>query len=58
MKKQLVLLLVLAMLLPMGLVAQAEETEIRPYYMLNWDRFEEEFSYVYDMPYFWAFPVK
>lgn len=58
MKRLLTLLLALVMLLAMGLVARAEETEIRPYYMLNWDRFEEGFSNVYDMPYFWAFPVK
>ena len=54
MKKILAILLVLAMLVPMGLVANAEEVETRPFVMLNWSGFESELDNVYPMPYLWS----
>ena len=54
MKKILAILLILAMLVPMGMVAQAAEPEIKPFYMVNWDTFDPEYSNVYEMPYFWV----
>lgn len=41
MKKLLSIVLVLAMVLPLTLVAQAEETEIKPFYGLSWSEVDE-----------------
>ncbi len=34
------------------------EVEIQPYYMVNWGKFEPEYSNVYEMPYFWAYGLE
>lgn len=59
MKKLLAILLVLAMLLPVGLVtpAQAEEAERKGFYVLNWGGFETQYPNIYDLPFFWAYPL-
>ena len=49
MKKLFAVLLTLALLLPMGIVAQAEETETKPFYLVNWDNVPVEMSNVYQM---------
>ena len=54
MKKLLAILLVLVMLVPMGVVAQAEGAEKKPFYMTNWSVFESDLSHVYYMPFFWC----
>jgi len=56
MKKLLALLLILAMVLSMGLVAQAEEPAKKlPFYTINWSgNFLSDFDYVYDMPFFYS----
>ena len=58
MKKVFALFLVLALLIPMGLTANAAKADVKPFYMVNWD--EEgnasghEYSYVYPMAYMWS----
>ena len=54
MKKLLAICLILAMLIPMGIVAQAEEAEKKPFYMTTWSQFESDLDYVYYMPFFWT----
>ena len=54
MKKLLALFLALAMLLPMGIVAQADEVETRPYYLIQWGNTLEEQTYVHSLPFFWV----
>lgn len=54
MKKLLAFFLVLAMLLPMGIAVQAEETETKPFYLIQWGDTTEEQTNCYPMPYFWA----
>ena len=60
MKKLLAVLLAMALLLPMtmGLQADAAETEIKPFYLVNWsligDEDVENYSNVYPMAYLWA----
>ena len=55
MKKLLVILLVVAMLIPMGLVANAEGTgEKKGFYLVNWSTVDGDYSNVYKMPYFWS----
>jgi len=56
MKKLLAIILILAMVLPMGLVAQAEEHAKKlPFYTINWSgNFLSDFDYVYDMPFFYS----
>ncbi len=55
MKKLFAILLVLAMLIPMGVVVQAEEAvETKPFVLIQWQGFESELSNVYQMPFFWA----
>ena len=54
MKKILAFVLVLAMLVPMGMMVQAEEAEVRPFYSIQWAGFESELTYTWYMPYFWA----
>jgi len=59
MKKIFAILLVLALLLPLGVVAHAEETaEKKPFIMNQWGGFESDLDYVYDFPYFWAYSMK
>ena len=56
MKKLLAIILILAMLIPMGVVAQAEEVETKPFYMTTWSGFESDLDNVYYMPFFWGNP--
>ena len=58
MKKLLAMLLILAMLVPMGVVAQAEGAEKKGFYMINWSGSEKQREYVYDMPYLWTYKSK
>ncbi len=59
MKKLFAILLVLAMLIPMGTVVQAAETtETKPFYHVNWSYFDSELDNVYGMPYFWAYGLQ
>ena len=56
MKKIFALLLVMAMLLPMVLVVNAEdEFTVEPFYVLNFDKIAEgQFDNVFDAPFFWT----
>ena len=54
MKKLLAILLVLAMLVPMAVFAQAEEAEVKPFYMAQWGGVQDGLSHVYEMPFFWV----
>lgn len=54
MKKILAIVLILALLIPMGAVAQAEEADVKPFYMIQWSGFESDLTYNWAMPYFWA----
>ena len=58
MKKLLALLLVLAILVPMSLVATADEPEevtVEPFFMFNWSEIPEgKFDNVYSSPFFWT----
>lgn len=54
MKKILALVLILAMLIPMGAIAQAEEADVRPFYAIQWADFKSDLTYNWYMPYFWA----
>ncbi len=58
MKKLFAILLVLAMLIPMGLVAQAEEPVKKTFSLVNWEDVGIEeydsFKNVYYTPYFWT----
>ncbi len=54
MKRIFAILLILVMLAPMGLVAKAEETEIKPICLSTWSPFESDFTNVYLMPFFWS----
>ena len=59
MKKIFAILLVLAMLVPMGMVVNAEEAaEKKPFIMNQWGGFESDLDYVYNFPYFWAYSMK
>ena len=42
------------LLLPMGLIARAEEVETKPFCLLTWSEFENEYTNVYYMPFFWS----
>ena len=58
MKKLLALFLLLVMLIPMFVVAQAEEVADKPFYLLNMTAAEsEDIVNVYPSPYFWAMPI-
>ena len=54
MKKLLAFLLVLALLLPMGIAAQADETAEKPFYLVQWGSTLEEQTNVYSMAYLWS----
>ena len=58
MKRLFAVLLILVMLIPMCLVAQAEkateEVEIKPFCLSTWSNFENEYTNVYYMPFFWS----
>ncbi len=56
MKKVFALFLVLALLIPMGIPANAAEADIRPFYMVTWDEEGEGQGYtnVYPMAIFWS----
>ena len=54
MKKIFAILLILAMILPMAFVVQAEEVETKPFYMNTWSQFESDLDNVYYMPFFWV----
>ena len=54
MKKLLAILLVLTMLLPMGMIAQAEEADVKPFYMAQWGKVQDGLTNVYEMPFFWV----
>ena len=55
MKKLLAILLVIVLVLPTGVLVQAEEVETRPFYMATWgDVYKDEgLEYVYGMAYTW-----
>ncbi len=42
------------MLLPMGLTARAEEVETKPFCLLTWSEFENEYTNVCYIPFFWS----
>jgi len=57
MKRLFAMLLILAMLVPMDLVARAEtaeEAEIKPFCLSTWSWFQNEYTNVYYMPFFWS----
>lgn len=58
MKRLLAFILILALLIPMGITANAAKEDIKPFYMVNWDQGgnEEGNSYrnVYPMVYLWS----
>jgi len=55
MRKILAIILILAMVLPMGLVAQAEEPAKKPFYALTADEaYASDFDYMYRRPHFWS----
>lgn len=56
MKRILTVFLALVMLLPMCLVAQAEEVGIKPFYTANWGGLDDDYSNVYYMPQYWSNP--
>lgn len=57
MKKWIAAFLVIVLLLPMGTVAQAQETEKKPFYLMQWTGYDIELSNVYTMLYFWTYPA-
>ena len=56
MKKVFALFLVLALLIPMGLTANAAEADVKPFYMVTWDEegAGEGYTNVYPMAIFWS----
>ena len=59
MKRIFAFLLILALLLPMGIVANADSTEVKPFYFANWSGVgDEEYTNVYPMVYLWADSTK
>ena len=58
MKRLFALLLALAMILPMGLTANAEpaaEVAVQPFFMLNWESVKEgRYDNVFSSPFFWT----
>ena len=61
MKKLMSMLLILAMLLPMGIYARAETAQpaqSKPFYMVNWGGSETQYPNVYDLPFFWAYSME
>lgn len=61
MKKLLAIILMMALLLPMGLVtpARAEEAEKKGFYLVNWaGEGNKDQANIYYMPYFWAYSLK
>ena len=54
MKKLFAILLVLTMLIPMGMVAQAEKVEKKPFALVNWSAPNEDYTNVFYMPYYWS----
>ena len=57
MKKLFAIFLILAMLIPMGLVAQAETVTIKPFYVLSND-VEGNVKYIYQRPKTWVNKAK
>jgi hypothetical protein len=57
MKKLFAIFLILAMLIPMGLVAQAETVTIKPFYVLSND-VEVNVQYIYQRPKTWINKAK
>ena len=62
MKKVLALLLILALLVPMGIPVNAEKAEIKPFYMVNWSEEDningDSYRNVYPMVYLWSNPAR
>ncbi len=56
MKKLLAILLIIAMLVPMGITVGAQEAEIekKPFTLANWTVGTKEYTNVYYMPFFWS----
>ncbi len=56
MKKILAIFLILAMVIPMGLVVQAEEPAKKPFTLVNWGDLPEgeKYTNVYYAPYYWT----
>ena len=61
MKKLLAILLILAMVIPMGLVVQADEVAKKPFTLVNWGAFDDidpavtaTFTNTFYMPYYWS----
>jgi hypothetical protein len=60
MKKLFAILLIVAMLVPLGITAQAEEVEKKGFYLVNWGDFgpadedvTKNFTNTFYMPYIW-----
>lgn len=60
MKKLLAILLVIAMLVPLGITVGAQEAEVekKPFYLANWTVGTKEYTNVYYMPFFWSSGAK
>lgn len=58
MRKIFAFLLVLAMLIPMGTVANAAESADKPFYAVQMSAYESELSNMYPMAFFWANSAK
>jgi len=56
MKKFLAVLLIFALMLPLGISANAAEAETKPFYLVNWSDVgeNEEYTNVYPMMYLWS----
>ena len=54
MKKLLAFFLALVMILPFCMVAQAEETEIKPFYLVTQGRVLEDQTNTFELPYLWV----
>ncbi len=57
MKKLFAILLIIAMLIPMGVMSYAEEPAKKPFTLVNWgDLPHDDYTNVYYTPYFWTNP--
>ena len=57
MKKLFAILLIIAMLIPMGVMSYAEEPAKKPFLMVNWGVLpHDDYTNVYNTPYFWTNP--
>ena len=54
MKRLFAIIMVIALLLPMGMVSHAAEAEVKPFYLAQWMDFDGDYSNVYWMAYLWT----